>query len=191
LRSKDKTKSSREGFQRGGIFYRKGRWRGCRSYRSHETHGGHDDNQNSFLRGCGRSRGRGRGRWSWRYDILEIKCYNCKEFGHYASNCHCTTIGEDKLKGEFCYERACFVAGLWKFWIMQSKHLVSWYRCVKSHMWNEVLLSLIKKAMATSPLVIYLKHHLKVEVKLFLNLRMMSSDSFMMFIMFLIWKIIA
>jgi len=92
LRSKDKTKSSREGFQRGGIFYRKGRWRGCRSYRSHETHGGHDDNQNSFLRGCGRSRGR----WSWRYDILEIQCYNCKEFGHYASNCHCNTIGEDK-----------------------------------------------------------------------------------------------
>jgi hypothetical protein len=25
LRSKDKTKPSREGFQRGGIFYRKGR----------------------------------------------------------------------------------------------------------------------------------------------------------------------
>jgi hypothetical protein len=124
LSSKDKTKSSREGFQRGGIFYRKGRWRGCRSYRSHETHGGHDDNQNSFLRGCGRSRGRGRGRWSWRYDILEIKCYNCKEFGHYASNCHCTTIGEDKLKGEFCYEEPALLLACGNF---ESCNRSTWY----------------------------------------------------------------
>ena len=37
--------------------------------------------------GRGRGRGRGRGKWQKKKDMSRIKCFNCQQFGHFASNC--------------------------------------------------------------------------------------------------------
>ncbi|KAK2974052.1 hypothetical protein RJ640_006244 [Escallonia rubra] len=96
LTLKEKNESSGDSYQRGRGFYRRGR--GGMSHKNNEVHEGHGGNRNSFtLRGRGRSRGRGRGgRSGLRYGLSEIQCYNCKDFGHYASDCHCNNVSEDK-----------------------------------------------------------------------------------------------
>ncbi|KAK2988268.1 hypothetical protein RJ640_003139 [Escallonia rubra] len=96
LTLKEKNESSGGSYQRGRGFYRRGR--GGRSHKNNEVHEGRGGNRNSFtLRGRGRSRGRGRGgRSGLRYDLSEIQCYNCKDFGHYALDCHRNNVGEDK-----------------------------------------------------------------------------------------------
>jgi len=78
---KNVSESGREAFQRGRFFHRRGR-----SFRNQESHSAR--NQNFNFKGRGRSRGRShRGYSNWRNNNANIQCYNCKEFGHFASDC--------------------------------------------------------------------------------------------------------
>jgi hypothetical protein len=66
------------------VIHRRGR--GGRSFRNQESHGAR--NQKFNFRGRGRSRGRSHGGYSnWRNNHANIQCYNCKEYGHFASDC--------------------------------------------------------------------------------------------------------
>ncbi|XP_074362912.1 uncharacterized protein LOC141703233 [Apium graveolens] len=59
------------------------------------------------------SRGRGRGRFISRYDKLNVKCYNCQKFGHYASECHTSrnqVEEKDNLVKDKCNEPTLLLA---------------------------------------------------------------------------------
>ena len=84
LTVKNASESGRGEFQRGRFLLSRGR-RG-RSYRNQEFHGAR--NQNFNVRGRGRTRRRSHGGYSnWRNNNASVQCYNCKEYGHFASNC--------------------------------------------------------------------------------------------------------
>ena len=81
---KNVNESGRGAFQRGRFIHR--RRRGGRSFRNQESHGAR--NQNFNFRGRGRSKGRSHGGYSnLRNNHANVQCYNCKEYGHFASDC--------------------------------------------------------------------------------------------------------
>jgi hypothetical protein len=87
LTVKNVSESGRGAFQIGMFFHRRGRGgRGGRSFRNQESHGAR--NQNFNFRGHGKSRGRShRGYSNWRNNNINVQCFNCKEYGHFASDC--------------------------------------------------------------------------------------------------------
>jgi len=112
---KNVNESGRGAFQRGRFIHRRGR--GGRSFRNQESHGAR--NQNFNFRGRGRSRGRShRGYSNWRNNHANVQCYNCKEYGHFASDCSQHKF-EDKnvnfAEKEIDYEEPALLLACGKF----------------------------------------------------------------------------
>jgi hypothetical protein len=78
---KNVSESGRGAFQRGRFIHIKER--GARSFRNQESYEARIN-----FRGHSKNRGRSHGGYSnWRNNNANVQCYNCKEYGHFASDC--------------------------------------------------------------------------------------------------------